>query len=453
MQPGKSIKSFSDTKPVQKEVQKSDLYLYILDRVRAGKSPYSVCDDLHWKKSRIMYYVKHLKKLDILENKGYGVWQLTEPFKNDPTEKIITYIREKERSTNESSSGVKAGNLADLHALNIKLPIIEGEINLKAIGGYEQQMNNWMKSYRKLPGLQATLQNNNNKSLNIHVWSRKIYDTLQIPALVHTYVMAVTQLMKNHAVLLDHMSFTVTTLHISIPDPVLDKIMNKGLKVEIALGRDAKKISEQDVTQQAKAWVDPSPFKCIETNDVEFWKNRIMMGEHMAQVANGMTCVQDGIQQTRAQVSQIAEQSATTGQTMTQIRASMADLSTTQTLHAEAISAVSQSLAIRDEGYMSFQKDVLNARSDLLSWQEQVLESSRSIHYTLNRLTFSVTSLVERIEQIESAQKGQFDPVGFLLASIECFEDVNSGPVQKLLQDLSPDERRRIRCHVGRLGW
>lgn len=268
---------------LQKELQIQNLKLCIVDVIRNFGGAKDVCSRLKIKYSALSYHLKSLKDLGIIEKKGYGTWQLTSSFEKKTNKEILDFLDEKKRTSKKSSLGTRNPKQAHLHALNINIPIVSGNVNLE--GGYETKLKNWVQYTKKLPNMGVTLRNNNNKSLSVYIWSREIFDTLAIPSLCHAYVHGVCSLFKQEGVTLDYFGWRVTTFHLMIRNEDFDKVLNKGMKVEVLLGRGTEKISENDVTQEAKAWVDSSPYAGIETNDLAYYKNYINMPENIAKTS------------------------------------------------------------------------------------------------------------------------------------------------------------------------
>ncbi|MBI3034426.1 hypothetical protein HYY72_04670 [Candidatus Woesearchaeota archaeon] len=268
---GYLIRAYSIAPKVKNLVKKRNLYFTIFDTIRAGKGPINICNRLEITKQTLNPYMKNIKRLGIVKKIGRSVWCLEESFSNKSNEEIYQYLQEKIQENSLSkkilSVGARRGlNKANLHALHIKAPILEGASNFKA--GYESKLKGWNRGFLKFPELGITLANNNGKSISIYLWSREIYDPLEVPALCNRWVHAVCSLLKKEGIIIDYFGWQVKTLHIMIRQEELDKILSKGLKIEVALERTTQKISENDVPKEAKVWVDSSPYKGVETNDL-----------------------------------------------------------------------------------------------------------------------------------------------------------------------------------------
>jgi len=261
-------------KEVKKEVKKENLYLTIFNLIKEGKRPSEIQSILKITKQNLQYYINHLKDNEFIKKIGYGTWETIKDFKEV-----------KKTSKKVFSLGLKKANL---HALNINIPLSEGKIDLKKLGGYEVKINNWIPQYKKIRTLGITLRNNNNKSISVFVWSREIFDYLIIPSLCHSIVHTVCSYFKGKGVILDYFAWRVTTLHLMIRNEDLDRVLNhkRGFKIEVLLGRDTERISEKDITREAKAWVDKTPYSGVKTNDIAYYKNYILMPENISKMAN-----------------------------------------------------------------------------------------------------------------------------------------------------------------------
>lgn len=55
---------------------KVNLYLFVLNLLKQGKSPSKISKELNLSKQNLQYYLSLLKKKGIIEKKGYGVWEV-----------------------------------------------------------------------------------------------------------------------------------------------------------------------------------------------------------------------------------------------------------------------------------------------------------------------------------------------------------------------------------------
>src|SRR3990167_968692 len=274
---------------VKKQVKKHNFYLTSIDLLKSPISLKDIASRLQISKQRLNYYIKDLKKYGIIEKKGYGTWDFAPDFKGKSSLDILQFIEDNKTSKKSFSSGMSAElkenfKKVNLHALNINIPVLKGIVNLD--GGQEYQLNNWKRQYKRIPSLKITLINNNNKSLSVNVWSREIFDSIAIPNICQATVHIVCKMFAEQDVELDYFGWRVTTFHVSMRNADLDKVLNKKMRIEVILGRQTYKITERDITQEAKAWIDSSPFKGVETNDMEFYKRYITMPDTLFNLFN-----------------------------------------------------------------------------------------------------------------------------------------------------------------------
>ena len=271
----------------QKKTTKQDnqlqVVLYVVGSIREGIPIKEIVYRLKISKQAIAKHLKFLKSVGIISKKGYAVWEITPFFEQKSLPEIQQFIDDKKRRQPDSSSGMRnPKNRAILHALNIVIPVVEGRPVLE--GGYDGKLKNWTRRYKRYPEFGYTLVNNNDKSVGVYIWSREITDLFDIPGFCHRVVHFVCQDFKNKGVVLDYFGWRVTTFHVSMRNDVMDKILNKGLKVELLLGRDVERIGEKDITQEAKVWVDSSPYKGVETNDLRYFQSYMLMPERVERI-------------------------------------------------------------------------------------------------------------------------------------------------------------------------
>jgi len=261
-----------------KKLSKKIILDLILNKVKLGVSPYSILNDYDIKKSRISYYVSMLEHKGIISKIGYGVW-----LKNRDVQKT-----DFEKLSKKSSMGTR-GEM-NIHAINISIPIITGKINLvKDFDGYAQkQFNNWIPEYKKvIVPIGFTLKNNNNKSIDVQIWSRRIVKIDEIQSVILRTLYFTQGLLKKH-VELDILSAKVRTLHAIVQEKDMEKVMNKATKITIPLNRKTAKILDNDDQKDALVWTDASPYRGIESNDITYVKNYIMMPEKVERIERNM---------------------------------------------------------------------------------------------------------------------------------------------------------------------
>ena len=252
------------SKPIVNTKVNKNVYHAIVKHLADNKSVTDVALILGVPKQNLTRRIGKLKREGVIKNIGKGTWEVNE----------AQWLRFQSK-VNTRSIGTTTANL---HALHIKIPIVDGTVDLK---GYESKLNNWNVQYKKIPAMKLTLKNNNNRSLSVYVWSREVHRYNEIPNICHITVHQVCSMFKG-TLNLDYLGWEVKTLHLAMRDKELDQVFNKGTTLEVALGRSTEKITENDITREAKAWTDNSPFRGIETNDIAYYKNYLMMPENVA---------------------------------------------------------------------------------------------------------------------------------------------------------------------------
>lgn len=234
---------------------------------------------------------KALKKLEakgIVKRVDVGIWELSQYTIQPPvTTGSMRGLK------NQESQTLKEGQ-ANLHALEMDIPILKGDLDLvKDFKGYvTKAMRGWVPQYKRFMGpLGFTVRNNNNKSISLFLFSREIPRNFDVTNLCLRTVFKAYKLMEEKGVILDYMSASVKNLNISVRNQDLDKVFNKGEKFEVLLGRQTKKIFEKDKEREAAAWVDSSPYLGVETNDLRYKENLIMVPERVERMDGLLTTI------------------------------------------------------------------------------------------------------------------------------------------------------------------
>lgn len=267
----------SKTKKVK--IRKMNLYLTILKLLNRGKNPTQTSKELNLSKQSINHYIRRLKQNGLLSKISYGTWELTqkgrEKLQELQTSKTLTL-------------GLSDDFKANLHALQIEVPILEGNLTFEEKGFKGSELRGWIPEYLRISSpLGLTIRNNNSKSITIYLWAREIIRTFDVNSLVIKSVIFVYDYLKtNYNVKINHFEPKVTTLHLSIRNKDLDELFNKGEGFEVFLNRNIKPILPNDKSKEAKAWIDSSPYLGVETNDIEYKENLIMMPERINKLFN-----------------------------------------------------------------------------------------------------------------------------------------------------------------------
>ena len=244
-------------KEVKERSKKDDFYLIVFNLIKKGKNPMDISKILNISKQRLQYYINHLKNNGNIKKIGYGTWEVKKEVK-------------------ESSIGLRADKpTTNLHALNIKIPILKGKIK-DSDWELKEKLNNWLPKYKKLDILGGlTIKNNNNRSISIFVKSRNIKDINEVDNLSFKIRAYINEYMRLRGVVLDIFNAETKNINLATQDKESESMIRKGEKFELDLMKKAEKIFPID-NIDGKAWIDGSPFKfSAETNDKD-WKREYL---------------------------------------------------------------------------------------------------------------------------------------------------------------------------------
>ncbi len=260
---GKEMKG-KEVKVRSKSLRNFDFYLTIVHSIKTSHKLPSL-DTLGLSKQRRNWYIKRLKEKGVIKKIGYGVWQV-----ND--KELFEFKRQVKVSSLRSRVDKPTTNL---HALNIKIPILKGKIR-DSDWELKEKLNNWLPKYKKLDILGGlTIKNNNNRSISIFVKSRNIKDLGEVDNLSFKIRAYINEYMRLRGVILDIFNAETKNLNLATQDKESESMIRKGEKFELDLMKKAERIFPKDDIN-AKAWIDGSPFKfTAETNDKE-WKREYL---------------------------------------------------------------------------------------------------------------------------------------------------------------------------------
>ena len=210
--------------------------------------------------------------LGFIKKVGYGTWEI----KEDITEEEISYAVYL-RSKNKSSLGTTDKPTTNLHAFQIKFPILKGKIN-DSDWEIKEKLKNWIPKYTKLKELGGLrIKNNNNKSITVWAKERTIKNVDEVNKLTQAMLLYLgSYFKKKYNVNLDTINSEVKNLDIATEDKHAEGMRGKGEKYLLHLNKDCEKILPKDKQKPAKAWIDGSPFNfSAETNDLD-WKREYL---------------------------------------------------------------------------------------------------------------------------------------------------------------------------------
>lgn len=244
-------------KEVKKEVKSKNFYLMVYDRIKIGNKPKSIAEDLFPDSKnpmqRLQYYLNQFSKEGIIAKKGYGVWEVKKEVKD-----FSVGTRVDKPKTN-------------LHALNIKFPILKGIIK-DDDWEVKEKLKNWLPKYKNLHILGGlTIKNNNNKSITVQVHSRDIHNVDEVDELARKVQAYLYEYFRKDGIILDILGCEVKNINLATEDKEVESMRHKGERFELDLNKKAEKIFPKD-NMDGKAWIDGSPFRfSAETNDKK-WK-------------------------------------------------------------------------------------------------------------------------------------------------------------------------------------
>jgi len=251
-------------------------YLYVFLQIQKGKHPAQIAKKLKTSKQRLNYFIRKLKQGGFIAKKGRKTWQILKDFnafslgtRNHKNNDVFPSLRSKTFNSN-----FKQESFTNLHALQIKFPILSGKIKDQD-WQIKEKLNNWLPKYKHFDTLGGlTVKNNNNKSLTVWADPRDITDktlnevdnlAFKIRAYVYDYFRF------KHEVHLDIFNCEVKNLDLATSDKAAEEMQKKGEKFKLNFDKKAEKIFPNDNMESA-AWIDGSPFNfSAETNDKD-WK-------------------------------------------------------------------------------------------------------------------------------------------------------------------------------------
>lgn len=222
--------------------------------IRDGKTPSFISKSLKLPRQNIYYYTNNLKKWGLIKKVKKGHWRVnvkTFSLGTSPP----TFTRPK----------------TNLHALQIKIPIISGKID-DSDWKKGEQLRNWRPTYKRFKELGGiTLKNNNNRSVTLFLKERDISQLKDVKELTINTISWANSYFREKNVVLDLLNSEVKNLDIATEDKEAESKRGKGEKFELDLDKKSEKLLPKD-NINAKAWIDGSPFDfSAETNDLE-WK-------------------------------------------------------------------------------------------------------------------------------------------------------------------------------------
>ena len=264
--------------------QSENFYLTIYHQIQEGKRPSQIKGLLNISKENLNYYISYLKEKGIIKKKGYGVWEVSKKLSNKNLLNLI-----KKRSKKNLSIGKIEKPTTNLHALQIRFPILEGKV-LSKEWEIRNKLNNWLPKYKHLDILEGlTIRNNNNKSITVFAKSRNLENLEEVYNLAFKIRSYMFEYFKDkEGVILDVFNCETKNLDLGTEDKQSEGMLRKGEKFKLNLNKKAEKIFKKDKID-AKAWLDGSPFNfTAETNDLEWKRNYLQMPFNIRDIRTSM---------------------------------------------------------------------------------------------------------------------------------------------------------------------
>ena len=250
-------------KKIKRKVKTSNFLLAIFNRIKQGKNPSFIRKEMGISKQKLYYYTSSLKKQGIIGKHRNGEW----------------FVKVKNFSIGERDK-------TDLHALNIKFPILSGRLK-DSEWEIRNKLKNWTPKYKEFDDFGGiTIRNNNNKSISVFLKPRKIdlfKDREVVNKLANRVKTSLCEYFRSkHDVILDSFNAEVKNIHLETYDKFLD--LKKGEMIIVDLGRKSEKIFSKD-NIDAKAWGDNSPDPNMHgTNDLLHKKYQLLMPEKTMEI-------------------------------------------------------------------------------------------------------------------------------------------------------------------------
>lgn len=250
----------------------------------------SICSMLNITKQNLNYYLRNLKSLGLIGKKG-KIWIVTKDLSYSELKKELKNLSKKKSSRGMMGKDTPTTNL---HALEIKFPIIKGKIP-DTDWEVKNKLKNWLPKYKGLDNLGGlTIRNNNNKSLQVFAKARDIKDLNEVDNLAFKIRTFIHEYFKSkYGVILDVFECEVKNINLATEDKASEGMLRKGEKFELRFNKDAEKIFPRDKIK-SKAWIDGSPFAfTAETNDKDWKREYLRMPFSVRNIQNSLYLLEE----------------------------------------------------------------------------------------------------------------------------------------------------------------
>jgi len=181
-------------------------------------------------------------------------------------------IRDDERGDRRRIHLVKQKKNMDIHAIQLKIPIKKGKINLKKYGGrVNKEFRNWIPEYLDIyQPLNLTLRNNNNKSISVFVGSHRIFKLSDILTILSHTQIFIYRWFLDRGVELDLYRSAVINTDLWRQDKFAEEKLRKGDRIKVKFDKLRAKLTPNDPNQPSIAMFDTSPRPGRESNDIDY---------------------------------------------------------------------------------------------------------------------------------------------------------------------------------------
>lgn len=276
----------------REEVQKKSLDFSIYELMLKEYSPADIVVNLNLSKQKVNYYTSKLEGLGLVRKVSYGIWEVLKSLSRTEFENLKKVSKSKK--SKKFSLGTSDENLSDLHALQVKIPILHGVIDDKD-WVVKEKLSNWIPKYTELDLLGGLkIKNNNNKSITVWAKQRKIKNVDEIHKLTQSILLVMGSYFKSkYDVQLDTINAQVKNLDIATEDKDAENMRGKGEKFLVNLGTKCEKILPKD-DRDAQAWIDGTPFNfSAETNDLDWKREYLNMPFSIKDLRNGLPMLRE----------------------------------------------------------------------------------------------------------------------------------------------------------------
>jgi predicted transcriptional regulator len=247
------------------KVSKFNFYFIILNEIKQNNR---LPDSIY--KQKRNWYVSWLKRKGFVKKVGYGSWQIT-----DAGLKFLEEVK-------ESKERVKQPISLDF-VMRIKLPILK-ELENPFEPDIERKARGWIRKYKwyNVPFYNYNLTfEKTPKSMIVHVHHMEISNPGDIDVITRHVLRFVKEYFATKRImLLDDLNASVIFIKGGIYDKNLKELIPPGQYPEFYLGRKRAKILEHDPDQEAKVWMDSTPFDwTVHSNDKTYVERYIKMPE------------------------------------------------------------------------------------------------------------------------------------------------------------------------------